>query len=97
MPSEQGFLNLKEHRKSPGDSVELQILIQQVWGGGGDAAFLTSTLVMLLQLVQGTHLSSKDLRDDPSRTVAVGRRWLFTFVALSLVFISESHQPVRTL
>lgn len=41
-------------RRSPGDLVRIQILIQQVWGGTWDSV-LTSSQVGLILLVQGSY------------------------------------------
>lgn len=47
MPSEQGFLDLNEDVNQRMIGVSLQVLIQQVWVGVGDHAFVTGTLVRL--------------------------------------------------
>ena len=51
-------------RKSPAELVKMQILIQQIWGGAGASAVLTSAQVMLLFMVWGTHYSWQEPRAD---------------------------------
>lgn len=61
--SARRFGNASAHRPPEG-LVKMQILIPQVWGGAQEALFLQIAQVMLMLLVAGHTLSSKDLEKD---------------------------------
>lgn len=60
-PVEQCFLNLKCTWITWG-VVNMQILIQQVWGGASDSAFLTSQLMLML-LIPEPHFEKQEFRE----------------------------------
>lgn len=49
------LLNLRFTNRAPGDAVKIQILIEEVWGGACDSAFLPISWVMFTLLVYGPH------------------------------------------
>lgn len=61
--SQKHFHYCERAYESPGDLANLQILMQSVWSGVGDAAFLTSFQMMLRLSVQRPHtLTGKGLK-----------------------------------